>query len=129
VSQANVDIVLQSIEFWKQGIAGRSISSPRTSPTCPTTGWVTASTTATQGVIEWFVEWRREWTDYELDVERVEDLGDAVLTIERSRATGKRSGVPFDQRTGSIWTRDGKIVRWQGFASPEEALEAAGVAE
>jgi ketosteroid isomerase-like protein len=83
-----------------------------------------------EGVLQWVVEWRREWTDYELDVERFEDLGDQVLTFERNRAIGKRSGVEVDMQTVSLWTlRDGKVARWQGFASEAEALEAAGLSD
>jgi hypothetical protein len=32
--------------------------------------------------------------------------------------------------TYSLWTlRDGNLVRWEGFASEAEALEAAGMSE
>jgi ketosteroid isomerase-like protein len=57
-------------------------------------------------------------------------VGGGTLTIERNRATGKRSGATLDMETGSIWTiRDGKVARWEGFASPLEALAAAGLRE
>jgi ketosteroid isomerase-like protein len=83
-----------------------------------------------EGVLQWVVDWGQEWTDYELDVLRYRDLGDRVVTVERNRATGKRSGVGVDMQTVSLWTlRDGKVVRWQGYATEEEALEAAGVRE
>jgi ketosteroid isomerase-like protein len=83
-----------------------------------------------EGVLQWVVDWRREWTDYELEVERFEDLGDQVMTIERNRATGKRSGAKVDMQSYSIWTlRDRKVIRWQGYASKEQALAAAGVSE
>lgn len=79
------------------------------------------------GVLQWVVDWRAEWGDYELEVVKTEDLGDQVLTVERNRATGKRSGVEVDMETYSLWTfREGKVVRWQGFASEEEARAAAG---
>jgi uncharacterized protein len=79
-----------------------------------------------EGVLQWVVDWRREWTDYALEVERFEDLGDQVVTVERNRATGKRSGVEVDMETYSLWTlRDGKVVRWEGFASEEDARAAA----
>jgi ketosteroid isomerase-like protein len=79
------------------------------------------------GVLEWVVDWRQEWTDYELEIERVEDFGERVMTIERNRAKGKRSGADVDMQTYSVWSlRDRKVVRWQGFASEREAVEAAG---
>ena len=83
-----------------------------------------------EGVLQWFVDWRREWTDYVMEVESYEDLGDQVLTIERNRAMGKRSGVAVDMRTTSLWTlRDGKVTRWEGFPSEEEARKAAGLSK
>jgi ketosteroid isomerase-like protein len=83
-----------------------------------------------EGVLQWVVDWRAEWADYELEVERVEDLGDQVMTVERNKATGKRSGVEVDMRTFSLWSfRDGKLIRWQGFPTEEAALEAAGLSE
>lgn len=63
----------------------------------------------------------------ESEIERIEDLGERVLTVERSRATGKRSRVGVDMRTASLWTlRDGKVIRCQGYASDANAFEAAG---
>ncbi len=83
-----------------------------------------------QGVLQWVVDWRAEWADYELEIERVEDLGDRVMTVERNKATGKRSGVEVDMRTFSLWSfRDGKVIRWQGFPTEEAALETAGLQE
>jgi ketosteroid isomerase-like protein len=78
------------------------------------------------GVLQWVVDWRQEWSEYELEVERVEEIGDQVITVERNRAIGKRSGVEADMETVSLWTlRDGKVLRWQGFDSEEEARAAA----
>jgi len=83
-----------------------------------------------EGVVQHLVDWRQAWTDYEMEFERVEDLGDQVMTIERNRAKGKRSGIAVDMRSYSLWKlRDGKVVRWQGYASEEETLEAAGLSE
>jgi ketosteroid isomerase-like protein len=81
-----------------------------------------------EGVLQWVVDWRSEWTDYQLDVEQIEDLGDQVITVERNRAIGKRSGAAVDMQTFSLWSlQDGKVIRWQGFASKDEALESAGL--
>jgi ketosteroid isomerase-like protein len=83
-----------------------------------------------EGVLQWVVDWRAEWADYELEIERVEDLGNRVMTVERNKATGKRSGVEVDMRTFSLWSfRDGKVIRWQGFPTEEAALETAGLSE
>ncbi len=82
------------------------------------------------GVLQWFVDWRQEWTAYDTEIEGFEDLGDQVLTIEKTHATGKRSGAGVDMRSWSVWTlRGGKVVRWQGYASKDEARQAAGLSE
>ncbi len=54
------------------------------------------------------------------------DLGHAVVVQTRVRATGRGSDVPaeFDE-TDVFWFRDGRIVRLQGFATTEEAMQAA----
>jgi ketosteroid isomerase-like protein len=83
-----------------------------------------------EGVIRWWVDWRAEWVDYELDLELIEPVGDQVLSVERSRATGKRSGVRVDLESYSLWTlRAGKVVRWEGYSSEADARRAAGLLE
>jgi ketosteroid isomerase-like protein len=131
MSQENVSVVQAVIDGWLSGdpatleliAADVEYVSPPTMP---------GSTTyrGHEGVLQWFVDWRAEWTDYELELERIEAIGDRVLTVERSRATGKRSGIAVDMRSFSVFTlRGGKVVRWQGFAAEDEALEAARLSE
>ncbi len=132
MSEENVEIIRAVVDGWLR-------SDPSTltliaedvvyvsSPTAPP-GFGTYH--GHEGVVQHLVDWRQAWTDYEMEIERVEDLGDQVMTIERNRAKGKRSGVGVDMRTYSLWKlRDGKVVRWQGYASEDEALEAAGLSE
>ena len=131
MSQENVEVVRAVIDGWLRGdpttlelISDDVVYvSPPTMPDGKTYH-------GHKGVLQWVVDWRQEWTDYELDVLRVHDLGDRVLTVERNRATGKRSGVGVDMQTVSLWTlRDSKVARWQGFATEEEALQTAGLRE
>jgi ketosteroid isomerase-like protein len=63
-------------------------------------------------------------------VERLVDLGDEVLGLEREVLIGRSSGARTEARTGGIYTvTDGLIVRVRGFMSHREALEAAGLSE
>src|SRR5439155_21237223 len=56
------------------------------------------------------------------------DLGHAVVAKTTVTATGRGSDVPTEMdETDVFWFRDGLIVRLQGFASKEQALEAAGL--
>jgi ketosteroid isomerase-like protein len=133
MSQENVEIVRAVIDGWLRGDPAtlEFLSEDVVYVAPPDMPRVSGGTyRGHPGVLQWVVDWRQGWSDYELDIERIEDLGDQVLTIERNRATGKRSQVPVDMQTVHLWTlRDGKVVRWQGYASPEEALEAVGLSD
>jgi uncharacterized protein len=131
MSRENVEVVRGVIDGWLRGDpATLELISDDVVYVSPPTMPDGRTYHGHEGVLQWVVDWRQEWTDYELDVLRYRDLGDRVVTVERNRATGKRSGVGVDMQTVSLWTlRDGKVVRWQGYATEEEALEAAGVRE
>jgi ketosteroid isomerase-like protein len=76
------------------------------------------------------VEYLNVWEDYRFEVERMVDLGDRILVLERQTARGKRSGATISQDVGTLLTlRDGLIVRWEYYWERAEALEAAGVSE
>jgi uncharacterized protein len=131
MSRKNVEVVRGVIDGWLRGDpATLELISDDVVYVSPPTMPDGRTYHGHEGVLQWVVDWGQEWTDYELDVLRYRDLGDRVVTVERNRATGKRSGVGVDMQTVSLWTlRDGKVVRWQGYATEEEALEAAGVRE
>jgi ketosteroid isomerase-like protein len=58
------------------------------------------------------------------------DLGHAVVVLTKVVATGRGSDVSTEMdETDVFWFRDGQIVRLQGFATKEQALEAAGLRE
>jgi ketosteroid isomerase-like protein len=76
------------------------------------------------------VEYLNVWEDYRFQVERMIDLDDRVLVLERHTARGKRSGAIIDQDVGTLLTlREGLITRWEYYWERSEALEAAGIAE
>ena len=65
-----------------------------------------------------------------MDVERLEAVGDRVVAVVDVQGRGTDSGAPFRNRLGHVVTfRDGRIVRFQWFLDPEEALEAVGLRE
>ena len=58
------------------------------------------------------------------------DLGDRIVGLGQIHARGRESGVELDSATGWVFTlRNGKILKAEGFLSPDEALEAAGLSE
>jgi ketosteroid isomerase-like protein len=58
------------------------------------------------------------------------DAGERVLASVTFRGRGKQSGAEAAWSVWQLWTtRDGKVVRGQGFTNREETLEAAGMGE
>jgi ketosteroid isomerase-like protein len=58
------------------------------------------------------------------------DLGHAVVAVTKIAAVGRGSDVPAElDETDVFWFRDGMITRLKGYATKEEALEAAGLPE
>ena len=76
---------------------------------------------------------RRFWTqflsasdEYRVEVEELIDAGDQV--VASLRLTMRTRGLEVDESRSSLVTlRDRRIVRIEGFASKDGALEAAGV--
>jgi ketosteroid isomerase-like protein len=87
-------------------------------------GWLRAAKTWAESF-----EWLR------IELERIVDAGDRVVSIHRIRTRARHTGIEFDSRDGAgglayLWTlRGGKIVHLRAFADPDEALEAAGLQE
>ena len=95
-------------------------------------GWPDRQTySGIEGATEFNADWAQAWDDWRLEVEDYIDAGDdRVVVIVRQRGRSKTSGVIVDMRFGQVFTiRDGKQHRMQMYASPGEALEAAGLSE
>ena len=70
------------------------------------------------------------WETIGFDPDGIRDLGDRVLLTGRLRAKARQTGVAVDSRIGAIVTfANGKVTRFQTYASVAEALEAAGLPE
>jgi ketosteroid isomerase-like protein len=84
-----------------------------------------------EGAGEFLADWVGAWEDLEFEVEDYIDAGEAgVVTIVRQHGRSKATGIPLDMHFGQVWTfREGKQFRMNMYASPEEALEAAGLRE
>jgi ketosteroid isomerase-like protein len=81
----------------------------------------------TRAVKQVFVE---GWGDWRFELERLAPRGDRVAVVLRYRARGRGSRVEVDGRMSALWTlRDGKVVRFEWFHEPAEALQAIGLSE
>ena len=81
--------------------------------------------------MEFFAEWTDAYDEWTNEFESFIDAGESqvvVTTVQRGRMRGSDSWV--DLRAAFLYTvEDGMVRRAQVFASPEEALEAAGPRE
>jgi hypothetical protein len=63
-----------------------------------------------------------------MEIERLLDAGDRVVSLFRLRAVGAGSGAAVERRDGIMWTfRDDKLFRVDYFNDQDEALEAVGL--
>ena len=82
-------------------------------------------------VIDYFRRWWGTWDEYVLEPTEIIDAGeDRVVVVHYERGRGRGSGTPFERRWATLYTlRADKMVRFKGFATREDALEAAGLRE
>jgi len=82
------------------------------------------------GVTKWLSDFGESWDSYGVEVERLIDAGDRIVSLFRIRAVGAGSGVSVERGDAMVWRfRDGKLVRLDYFNDQAEALEAAGLSE
>ena len=82
-------------------------------------------------VVRNFREFTASFDYYRFEIEDLRDAsGDTVTAVLRERARGKASGLEVDRRSGWVATfRDGRVLRFEIFLDPAEALRAVGERE
>jgi ketosteroid isomerase-like protein len=81
-----------------------------------------------QGVRDYFDEADEVWELMQPHADHVQTVGDDVLVVGGCAVRGRGSGARSDNPMAWVLTlRDGKVLRHRGFASAEEAFEAAGL--
>jgi ketosteroid isomerase-like protein len=135
MSQENVEVVRAFYDRWDAQDLG-----PAFELLAPKVEWHTAPTSLSAGRtlhgVKAVLQHMNELLDVEaveeadVTIERIRDLGEEVLVLEREIYVGRTSGVRTEARTGGIYkVVEGRIVRVRGFMSHEEALEAAGLSD
>jgi ketosteroid isomerase-like protein len=77
-------------------------------------------------VRKFFQNFTGDWSQIRIRADRVVDAGDHVVANVEFLARG-RDGIEVSMCFVHVWTvRDGRIVRFRGFQSFDEALEAVG---
>jgi ketosteroid isomerase-like protein len=80
------------------------------------------------GAREFLRAWIEAWGNWELEAESWHEAGDQVVLALRQHGRAKATGMPLEMRFAQLFTlRDGKEIRMEMYAEPEEALRAAGL--
>jgi ketosteroid isomerase-like protein len=70
------------------------------------------------------------WELFQVEERELRDLGDSILWLGRAQMRGGASHVELDQEFAVHFVvRESKIIRFRGFLTWQEALEAAGLRE
>jgi len=82
-------------------------------------------------VIDFWRDYSDTWDEHVFEPIEIREAGeDQVVVVADQRGRGKESGVPFEFRSGTIFTlRGGSVVKMKFFRNGEAALEAAGRSE
>jgi ketosteroid isomerase-like protein len=83
-----------------------------------------------EGYLNLIREWAQDWSAQEHELLRVEDGNDWAVAVVRHHGKGQRSGAEVSMELGwFVRYRDGKLVRWNTYADPADALREAGIRE
>jgi ketosteroid isomerase-like protein len=70
------------------------------------------------------------WATWQMEPEQLTAVGNQVAVVVRYRACGRTSGVELEGRESALLTlREGKVVCYEWFHDPADALSAAGARE
>jgi ketosteroid isomerase-like protein len=70
------------------------------------------------------------WRTWHMEPQEFTAIGNQVAVVVAYKARGRASGVELEGRESALLTlRDRKVVRYKWFHGPEDAREAAGLAE
>ena len=132
MSQENVDIVRSVYEAWaRDELPGPArLFDPQIEYVNPphavepgTRHGLAAFSRAVHDVFDGLEAWQ-------IEPERFIPAGERVAVVVRYRVRGRASGVDVEAYESALWTvRDGKVVRYEWFHGPNDALEAAGLQE
>jgi ketosteroid isomerase-like protein len=82
------------------------------------------------GLRQYYRQWEETFDAGRTEIEELIDAGDQVIAVLRGVGRMKGSDAEIDLRYAVVISiRDGKIASGREYATREEALEAAGLAE
>jgi ketosteroid isomerase-like protein len=79
-----------------------------------------------EAVAEQTLEFLAQWSDFRIEAQAFEELGETVLVTERQHGKGKSSGIELEMTFYAAWTfRDGLVTRVRWDSDRTRALEIA----
>ena len=82
------------------------------------------------GYTKWLTNWGETFESWAMELARLVDAGDQIVSLIVMRATGRGSGVSVERKDAIVSTfRDGKITRIDYYNDQAQALEAVGLSE
>src|SRR6478672_896322 len=80
------------------------------------------------GFRRWYAETEATFEELRTELTEFRELGDRVVGLGHIYARGRESGAELDSATGWVFTlRNGKVLKAEGFLSPDKALKAVGL--
>jgi ketosteroid isomerase-like protein len=79
-----------------------------------------------EGIRRYFDSFYEAMDEVHFEPTGFDEVGELVVVEVTLRARGRTSGIEAEQHVALVWRlRDGKAIRLDVYASPDEALEAA----
>jgi ketosteroid isomerase-like protein len=80
-----------------------------------------------EGFMTWMSQWMEAWDDYELNIQKMEAVGERhVVTSVKQSATGRGSGIPVEMDVAFMNELDGeRYVALHLYPSRDEAVAVA----
>jgi ketosteroid isomerase-like protein len=82
-----------------------------------------------QGVLTSFMELAEGFDDFGFEVAQLVDAGNQVVALGRMYGRGRTTGIRAEIPLGIVcsYGSRGKLVRYESFRNPDEALKAVGL--
>jgi ketosteroid isomerase-like protein len=130
MSEENVEVVRRVYEAFNERDADEAVElvSPRFSFQSEFGALSGRRDEGRAGFRNYFRDMADAWAAFQVELDEIEALGEAVIVAYRERAIGRGSGIEVEAHGYELWRFEhGQLVSKQNFASKERALEAAGL--
>jgi ketosteroid isomerase-like protein len=129
VSKQNLEIVKAIYREWERGeFANTDWADPEIEFSVP---GPEADARGIEAMGDAWTEWLRAFKDLKVEAAAFHEAGDKVVVEQRFHGEGRGSGISLEQISGaSVFTlRDGKVIRFTGYITVEDAFADSGIRE